>query len=68
MLPRCLHGVCDPFSVGQHAFLVTTEAEIAGLAGKGQQVIMTTVVTVSPGKPLRDKKINLRRRGIAASF
>ena len=42
----------DPFSVGQHAFLVTTGAEIAGLAGKGQQVIMATVVTVSPGKPL----------------
>ncbi len=42
----------DPLPEDQHPFLVAGRAEAAGLAGEGQQVLVTALVAVDPGEPL----------------
>jgi hypothetical protein len=34
----------DPFTINQHPLLVAGRAEAAGLAGEGQQVLVTALV------------------------
>ena len=42
----------DPFPVGEHSFLVTARTGIAGLAGIGEQIIVTALITKNSGKAL----------------
>jgi hypothetical protein len=40
----------DPFAVGQHAFLVATGAEVPGLAGKSEQVVVPAGLAADASK------------------
>ena len=52
MRNRRQNFVFDPVSVEQDPFLLAARAELPGLAGKGQQVIVAAAVTVDAGKAL----------------
>jgi len=42
----------DPIPIGEHALLVAARAEIAGLARKREQIIMTAFGTIDAREPV----------------
>jgi hypothetical protein len=42
----------EPIPLGEHALLVTTRAEIASLAGKREQVVVTALRAIHAGEPV----------------
>ena len=40
----------QPLALGEHSFLMTARAEVADLAGAGQQVVVPALITINADK------------------